>query len=102
LNTPVYYTERQGNEPMGLFDGNVTTMRKVVENLWRDISREAAGFDLLDLKEAKVEVRIIVTPKDREPRIESKVRLMISAMEPAKIKRVQGETLWRRIMTDED
>lgn len=88
---------------MGLFDANVNALRKVFEDTWRTIAREAAALDLLDLQDAEVEIRIVLKPKGRDPKkIESRSKLSLSAKDPLKLKEKQGDTAWRRLMEDED
>lgn len=88
---------------MGLFDSNVLAMRKVFEDTWRMIAREAAALDMLDLKEADVEIRITLKPKGRDPKsISARSKLGLSAKEPARVKAKQGDTAWQRLMTHEE
>jgi hypothetical protein len=93
---------------MGLFDFNVVAVGKLMASIWRDIAKEAAGLNMLDLQEATIEVKVTLRPKMKKgelptlPRIESAARMQLYAHEVAKPRGKPADTAWKRLMGPDD
>lgn len=99
---------------MNLFATNLPLVRKIVEQLWREIAHQAGEANLLDVEAARIEVTIKVVPVRKmpdhyvPPAVNVKYLRAVSsakvfAAKPAKMSRKGTvETLWKRLMVDEE
>ena len=98
---------------MNLFASNVAVVRRLAEQLWREIARQAGDAALLDVQEARIEVTIKVIPVKEMPKhyvppsvdvkyLKANTAAKLFANAPAK-ERVSSKamTLWKHLMGDD-
>ena len=97
---------------MNLFAANLPTVRRLVEQLWREISRQAGEAALLDVKKARVEITIKVVPVKEVPKhyvdpatgvkyLRANTAAKLFADAPARERATKAVSIWKRLMGDD-
>jgi hypothetical protein len=99
---------------VSLFANNLVFVHKLVEQLWREIARQAGDAALLDVDAARIEVTIKVVPVRKMPehfvppaagvkylRANTAARIFKSKQPKMPSKKGTIKTLWHRLMGDD-
>lgn len=100
---------------MSLFATNLPLIRKIVEQLWREITRQAGDASMLNIERARVEVTIKVIPVRKMPEhfippavdikyLRANTAARLYKNKPPRMGGPRGkvETLWKRLMGADD